>query len=89
MVEGRKSVGIRVDDDKNRIQVRAELITNSLDGLVADLGAGFFVVTEEAAEELAEMGVDYEPVEIVSGVPSFVREFIRDTSRAKGVIPPF
>ncbi|GAH73273.1 unnamed protein product, partial [marine sediment metagenome] len=48
MSEGRERVGIRVNDDKNRIKVRAELITNSLEGFVADLGAGFFVVTKDA-----------------------------------------
>jgi len=89
MSEGKKPVGIRVSDDKNRIKARAELITNSLDGLFADLGAGFFVVTKDAAEELVEKGVDYEEVEIVNGVPSFVREFIKDTCRGNGVISPF
>jgi len=89
MSEERKRIGIRVSDDKNRIQVRAELITNLLYGFVADLGAGYFVVTREVAEELAEKGVNYEEVEIVNGVPSFVREFIKDTCREKGVIPPF
>jgi len=89
MSEWKKAVGIKVDDEKNRIKVREELIINSLPGLVADLGKGFFVVTSDAAKELAEMGVDYKPVEIVKGVPPFVREFIKETYAEKGLIPPF
>ncbi len=88
MYEGRKPVGIKVDDE-NQIKVITELIINSLPGLLADLGSGLFVVTSDAAKELAERGVDYKPVVIHNGVPPFVREFIRDTCREKGVVSPF
>lgn len=64
------AVGIRIDDEDNRIQIRGELITNGLSGLIADLGRGFFVVSEEAAEELTKRGIEFTPVKIVMGSPA-------------------
>ena len=61
-------VGIKTDD-VNRIRVRGELIVGNMDGLVADLGGGFFVVTEEAHNDLIKLGIEMQEVEIKKGKP--------------------
>jgi len=87
MSEGKKPVGIRVDDE-TRITVRAELISNGLPGLIADLGSGLFVVTQDAAVALEKLGVDYKPVKINKGIPTSVRKFIRENAMSRGIAPP-
>ena len=52
-----KNVGIKTDK-ANRIRVRGEMIIGDLEGLVADLGNGLFVVTKEAAGELTKRAGD-------------------------------
>ncbi len=84
-----EKIGIRTKDERSRILTRGAFYSGELKGLVADLGNGVFVVTKDAAKELINLGVDYEPVEIVKGVPTSVREFIRDQCREKGIAAPF
>ena len=50
-------VGIKTDYD-NRLRVIGEMISGDLDGLVAVLGNGLFVVTKEAYEALIELGIE-------------------------------
>ncbi len=84
-----EKVGIRTKDVESRILTRGAFYSGELKGLVADLGNSVFVVTKDAAKELTNLGVEYEPVEITKGVPTSVREFIRKEAIAKGVAPPF
>lgn len=63
-----KKIGIKTDDG-NRLLAIGELITGDLEGLVAYLGDGFFVVTEEVVGELTERGIEFMEVEIVKGSP--------------------
>lgn len=84
-----EKVGIKTKDSNSRILTRGAFICDGLEAFIADLGDGFFVVTKEAAKALANLGVEYEPVEIVEGVPSFVREFIKNKCREKGAVSPF
>ena len=83
-----KKVGIKTDYD-NRLRGIGEMISGDLDGLVAVLGNGLFVVTEEAAEELTKREIEFEDVKINKGIPTDVRKFIREKAIAKGVAPPF
>ncbi len=76
-------------DYANRLLAMGELITGDLEGLVTYLGGGLFVVTEEAAGELTKRGIEFEEVEIIKGIPTDVRKFIREDAIAKGVVPPF
>lgn len=64
---------------KNRVGIKTEgidctlaineLIIGDLEGLIAYLGDGFFVVTEEGAEGLTKKGIEFVGVEIVIGRP--------------------
>ena len=61
-------VGIKTDYD-NRLRVIGEMISGDLDGLVAVLGNGLFVVTKEAYEALLELGIEMQVKEIHKGKP--------------------
>jgi len=63
-----EKIGIKTDY-ANRLLTIGELITGDLEGLVAYPGKGCFVVTKEAAGELAKRGIEFEEIEIVRGVP--------------------
>ncbi len=61
-------VGIKTDYD-NRLRVMGEMISGDLDGLIAVLGNGLFVVTKEAYEALIELGIEMEVRRIHKGRP--------------------
>jgi len=81
--------GIRIENDEDRIRAVGEFIHVYPQGLVADLADGYYVVTNKMAKHLKEVGIRYEEVELVDGVPKHVREFVNEQHKKNGVYVPF
>ena len=69
-------VGIKTDYD-NRLRVIGEMISGDMDGLVAVLGNGLFVVTKEAYEALIELGIEMQVKKIHGGKPQSSKQVAR------------
>lgn len=82
--------GIRVSKEDERTRILEEVLQgDDPSGLVADLADGYYVVTANMYANLKRLGIDFEDVELVDGVPKHVRDWVKEEYAKNGVYPPF